>query len=673
MPGASTQVSTIFTNAQNYAKDAQLATKEMITALNAINFDLPPITVAASNLPPVPTIDLPPISPLTPITIPSTGTTPMDISELIPAIDITPFTDLAPTMNLPSLPTISTGAIPVIPSLDAVTLPDAPLITLPTIPSLPAVSTVLVPSAPEITLPTLPAYLAIDTVTFTGVNMHEDWLTKLSDMPTMMLAAPTPYSYAQGDGYQTQMLAYLQTRLAGGTGLSAAVEQAIWDRSRDRETKIAQANVSEVMRKSESLGFVLPTGALSAQMREAEQAYYDKLSELSRDVSVKQAEMEQENLKQAITLGIQLEGQLIDQAYKMEQLAFETAKTYADNAISIYNAQTDNFKTLLAAYSTYSEAYRTLIQAEMTKVEAFKAQISGEQTKAQINTNMVQQYKTEVDASMSHVEIYKAQVGAAQVLVQLEQAKIGIAGEQIRAYVAQVNAETSKIEVFKAQISAVQSQVQLGQAKIGAAGEQVRAYSALVGAEVAKTEVYKYGVQAEGLKLEAYKANASAHAAVASAQGEKARAEISRFSAIAQAKSVEWEGYRARGVVASETAKAQAMQNSALLDADRASIAAAEAKANMHARVWEAGIKQYEAQQTITLQTARASADSLIATNTARADAAKVGAQVYAQWTSSAYAMMHAQASISGSDSTSYNYNAPVAQVATMPGSVLSP
>ena len=103
-------------------------------------------------------------------------------------------------------------------------------------------------------------------------------------------------------------------------------------------------------------------------------------------------------------------------------------------------------------------------------------------------------------------------------------------------------------------------------------------------------------------------------------------------------------------------------QSEALLTGYRASAAATEAEAAMHTKVWETQIKDYEASQQIAIQQAKMNADTVVATNNARLDAAKVGAQVYAQLTASAYGMIHASAGISasGGSSVSYSYSGDV-------------
>jgi len=595
MPTPAEQVDESFNLAAGYASAATSTLNTFTNALNATLYTPPTVAVTWETViaPSIPAVEVRPDMPDIDFVLPAGQPSPLYLTE--PTIVIDDFTVVTPELSFPIAPLLSYGVAPIVPDVGAVTVPDAPILTL----------------------PDTPTFLTLNTITFGGIDLHADWLARLETIPTLELAAPTPYSYALGPEYASALLSGLKAtlleRLAGGTGLDPAVEQALWDRARSRETTLAQANQDEVMRASEAFGFQLPTGVLAVQLREAQQSYYDKLSTLSRDVSIKQAELEQENLKQTIAMGMELEGKLVDYSYKLEQLTFETAKAYADNAVQTFNAAVENYKALLVGYQTYAAAYKTIIDSELTKVEVYKAQLSGEQTKAQINNTLVEQYKAQVEAGLAQVEIYKAQVGAANTLVQLEQAKIGAAGEQIRAYVAQINAETSKVEAYKA------------------------------------------SVEAEGTKVEVYKSQAQAFGAKAAAQADKARAQISLYSAQAQANAAEWDGYKAK--LAGETARIEALgsKSAALLDGYVASTAATVAQGTLNAKVWEAGIRQYEAAQNYALQGAKVNGEFVIQTNNARLDAAKVGSQVYAQLVSSAYGIINASAGVSGSSTDSYD------------------
>lgn len=589
-------VANSFALAEGYAASAKSALTSFTSALNAAVYAPPSLSVTWNSLA-APSLPSLPNQPTLPNIVFSAPTAPGDWTPVEPVIAIDDFTATEPTINLPAVYSPSFGAAPTVAAPNAVALP----------------------ASPTLAAVVKPVYLALNTPTFGGVDLHQSYLDKLDDIPTLSLVAPTPYSYALGPEYASTLLstlkAQLQQRLSGGSGLAPAVEQAIWDRARSRETTIAQANQDEVMRASEAFGFHLPTGVLAAQLRGAQQDYYDKLSGLSRDVAIKQAELEQENLKQTIAQGMELEGRLIDYSYKLEAMSFESAKVYAENAIQIHNAMLDEFKSLLSAYQTYAQAYDSIIKAELAKVDVFKALLAGEQTKAEINKSLVQQYVAEIDAGMSQVKIFEAEVGAAKVLMELEQIKVAASGEQIKAYVAQINGETAKVEASKV------------------------------------------AIEAETSKLTSYKIKADVFTAKTGVQAEKARLGLGLLNAQASIKAQQWDGYKAKVGAESERMRALGMQSSAQMDGYRVGAAAVEATAGMHTKVWETKIKDYEASQSIVLQAGKINTDAIIATNNARLDASKVGAQVYAQLTSSAYSMIHASAGVSASGGTSVSYS----------------
>jgi hypothetical protein len=597
MATAAEQVDAAFTKATVYANEAKSSAAAFLSALDAAIYTPPTLSVTWESIaaPTLPTMPTAPTLPTIEFNAPGTSPAPLALSE--PTVTIDDFTETAPTVSLPTAPTVSYGSVPTIPTVADVTIPTAP--TLPTV--------------------SVPSFLSLTTITTPTIDLRESWLDNLDAIPTLSLLEPTPYSYARGPEYVSTLLGTLKAKLneraTGGSGLPPAVEAAIWDRLRDRETAVAQANIDEIARQSDALGYALPAGVIVAQTRDAQQAYYDKLSESAREVAIKQADLEQSNVRDAIAAGIQLEGQLITYSFNLERLTFDTAKQYADNALQLYNAAIERFRALLDGYNAYAVAYKTIIDGQLAKVETFKAQLQGEQTKAEINNSLVQQYKAQIEAGLAQVEIYRAQVGGAQTLLELERTKIGAAGEQIRAYVAQINGETAKVEAYKAV------------------------------------------VQAEVTKVDVYRAKVGAFQAKVGAQAERARADVTRYSALYQAKASEWEGYRALVMTESERIRALGLQSGSQLDAYRATVASITSQAEQQAAVWRANIAQYEAGQNIAIQTARLNNDATISANNARLDAAKTGAQIYAQLTSSAYSMINASAGISGSGSTSVSYS----------------
>lgn len=587
-----------------YARSVALSARveqNLASFSNALNVTLaaPPTINYSWHTPAAPSLPQLPDAPNTPhLELGNLPMAPEPLAEQLPAIVF----DEIPVGNLPEL----SHAAP-------------PTLNFGTVPSIPEVQQISVPDAPTVTLPELPQFLSLNTPTFGGVNLREDLVERLNEAPELVMLQPEPLKYVRGPQYQSQLLdglkALLVQRLAGGTGLPADVEQAIWGRARDRELSASLAEEADVTRKSETLGFALPPGVLADQLRAIRLDRLGKLSGLSRDVAIKQAELEVENLRQTMAAGMQLEDQLMQHWHRSESLAFEAAKATAENAIALHNAHLENFKALSMQYSNLLQAYKTIIEAETVKVEIYKAQLQAEESKAQINTALVQQYKAQVEASMAQVELYRAQLGGAQTLMQLEQAKIQAASERVRAFTATMSAEISKIEGYKAQISA------------------------------------------DTNKVEAFKALMQALAAKTGAQAEMAKAQASRFTALAQAKTGEWDGYRARiqGLTATAemTAKQFALQN----DAYSTNLRGVVAQAEMVNTQWQAGLQQYAAAQSLALQTARSNNDAIAANNQLRSDQAKVGAQVYSQLISSAYNIVNTSASMSASGSYSWNYS----------------
>lgn len=559
------------------------------SALNASIYSPPTISVqwsslAAPNLPPVPDLPrLPDIDLAVPADMPDA------LNDTLVDVPIDDFDVEAPKLDFPPAPVITIGQAP----------------------SLPVVRDVPVPDAPDVQLPDIPEFLTLQTHAAPSIDLHEGWLKKLEDIPELSIMQPAPFTYSPGARYASQLLdslkASLNARIHGGTGLSPVVEQAIWARALDRETVVALAREREVMRGAEALGFPLPSGVLAAQLADARREYHDKLSGLSRDIAIKQAELEQQNVKDAIQAALELESTLLDDAYKIEALALEAAKTAAASAIAAHNAALEHFKALLSGYQAYASAYDTIIRAELSKVEVFKALLAAEQAKADINKSLADRYKAEIDGALAVVDVYKARVGAAQTLVELERTRISAGAEQIKAFVATVNAETSKAELYKATIGA------------------------------------------ESVKVEAFATMGSVYASKVGAQAEKARVEIAKLNARVTAKAQEWDAWKARLAAATAQVEAAASKSAVMVDGYRAGASAAQAQAGAYMQRWQADIAQYEAGQNIALQAAKMNTDAVLHTNDARMEAAKVGLTTASQRLASAWAMVSAQAQISGS------------------------
>lgn len=214
--------------------------------------------------------------------------------------------------------------------------------------------------------------------------------------------APPDYT----DSLLVALAANLTTRLVGGTGLAPSVETAIWDRARERELSLAQASIDQVTMQAESLGFELPPGVLNDGIRRETRNYYDKVSGISRDIAIKQADLEQSNMQKAIEQCVQYENTLSEilarrsqvsvEAFKAEVLRFqaevEQDVKHWEIQIKQYGAQRDyiingqklnteviraNNAVLLEAGKTGAQVYAQLVASAYSLIHATASVTAG--------------------------------------------------------------------------------------------------------------------------------------------------------------------------------------------------------------------------------------------------------------------------------------------------------
>lgn len=511
------------------------------------------------------TVDVPPVLQevvWTAPAAPSAFTASLDIADFL----VDAFEEDPPELIFDTAPTFS-GVAPTAPGVDlSFALPEL-----------------------SVTLPARPDLLSLNITSFSGVTIPE--LTEVA--PELTIAAPSIREYTPGDDYTSALLTSLKTSLQdridnGGSGLSPDVENAIWDRGREREARTARDELLK-LDQMEQLGYMLPPGVyLDARLKiNTEVAYAERGH--SREVMIKAAELELDNVKHALTTATQLESRLIDYSNQVEQRLFESSRYATEAGVAIYNARVQAFGAQVDAYRARVSAYEARIRGELGKVEAYKAQIDAENAKAQINRALIDQYRVEIDAALSNIEIFKARVGAIQARAELEKTKIMIFGEQVRAYATEVNAYTAGVEGYRARITA----------------------------ETAKQEAYSSRVRAYTAQVEAASKNIDAR--------------IAQYRALLDKYTADWEGYKAAYQGEASRAQAIAAVNSSASDAYRSQVQATSSYNDNLTKQWQVGLDQAQRVAEIGIQSARANAELYVTTRSLALDAAKVGATVSAQ------------------------------------------
>jgi hypothetical protein len=385
--------------------------------------------------------------------------------------------------------------------------------------SAPASFTELAPDAPGVAvvyedpgltldLPSVPSLLSLNVTSFSGLDLPT---IDPDAIPELTLVAPSIREYVPGAQYTSSLLTglrgYLEDQITnGGTGLNPDVENAIWDRGREREAR-SRSDALKDLDKMEEQGFSLPSGVyFDARLKITTESDFVNRG-LSREVMIKQAELSLDSIKNALQVSTTLEGQAMNYSNAVEQRLFESTKYATEAGIAIYNAGVQAYAAFLDAYKTKVQIYEAQVRAQIARVEAYKAEIEAETAKAQINTALVEQYKTQVAAAMSAVEIYKARLDGIRY-------KAAYQGEAAKA--TAISAFNSSLsDEFKAEVSAVTSFNEVLEREWEAAVKQAQS-TAEIGVSTAKANAELY-VTVRSLGLDAAKAGAQVSAQLGAA------------------------------------------------------------------------------------------------------------------------------------------------------------
>ena len=534
-------VSTLIGDAGTYAgnilSDSTAALASAESSVGAIGFVIPTFT-------PVPLPDAPPA--LLDTTLPTLTSFTLDLPEIpsdavtfqdIPALEIGEIPRLeadAPTITLPTTPAQLAGFYEVAPALDTdLDFPEPPSTLLnPTLPEL-VIADREEPDRPQVTLPSFDA-IAPTEIPTTPTNYEERFTAAYRD------AAPSTIAMLDGQvdamltqynpRYAEQMAAIesqLATYMAGGTGLNAAAETAIYERSKSKTSAEARRLQDANWVDAAARGFTIPTGALMAGNSRARQAGADLNAQAARDIVVLQAEMEQKNLQFSVTTSTNLRQTMLSAALAYHQnliqingQAIEYAKTTLSAIIEVYNTAVKAFGLKLDSYRTEAQVYDTRLKAATASIELYKQEIQALEALTQVDKLKVDTYKARVDVLNSLSNVYRAQIEAVQGRANLEKLKMELFQVKVQAYGAQVQAKNSEWQGYTA---AIEGQT----AKTRVFASQVDAYRADVdgyGTEAtAKAKVIEAAAMTNRARADQYTATVNGFKAVVDARGEEAR------------------------------------------------------------------------------------------------------------------------------------------------------
>ena len=501
-----------------YADDAFDAALEFLDELarQSALINIPDITYTWGALPDIADISIPdaPIEPEVQADFPSAPSDFVPGTITPPNFDEAPDYDIANAdVNLPAAPPpLDVGDAPLAPDTD--TDLDYPVAPDYAIPSVPTLEDVTIPLAPAIEFPTFDSTAPVDDLVVPGLT----------------------FSY-QEDDYASELVDAVVAKLinditVGGTGLSQAVEQAIWDRGRNREDQASIIAKEETRADSSKRGFTLPPGVLDRSLQDIAQETQGKIIDLSREIMIKQAEMEQQNVQFAVGEAIRLETTQMNLWNDRMARRFAVAQYTQDTAIALFNADVALYKTQLEAYNINAQVFNTLIAAELGKLEVYKAELDGQKLINDINKTTVDIYKTTIDSLVAQSTLYKTEMEAVRLQLDAEKTKIDIYLGEIQGYTAQIEAVKAQYDVYNSQIEGEMAKVRIYEAEVSAYSERMKAYATEIDAV---SKVSDIEIEQERLRLSSYTNALEAFKAELDAESTRLSTLVSVYSTQVQA------------------------------------------------------------------------------------------------------------------------------------------
>lgn len=417
-----------------------------------------------------------------------TRTAPGKITLHIPSVTPPVFSATlgnSPTLNIPTAPTVDIGSAPTrdfnvdlnvtIPEFQGYTLPEVPLFE-------------------DLELPTLntPSILPFlqDIPTFNATSIPS----------TAISFNPTRYSSGLVDSVRDVLLG----RLQGGTGLSPIIEAAIWNRDRDRELAASKLSEDTLLDTRAGSGFSRPTGSMFSALDAMVQASQSKIIELSREIAIKQADLEQKNMEQAISQTIALEDMLIKEYLEFTKLSLDVVKYKKDIELEVFKASLSVFSSQVEMYKAYAATYEIMVKTELNKLDVYRAELEGLKLKNDLKAQEVNVFNAAIEGVKASVDLYKAEIQAVEEGLKVEALKFDLFKSDIDSYNATLESKKLAYTVYSEQIKGELAKTEIYDSQVKAYAGRVQAYSTQ--AEVAM-KIGELNSNLEGLKIKQYEAD----------------------------------------------------------------------------------------------------------------------------------------------------------------------
>lgn len=354
----------------------------------------------------------------------------------------------------------------------------------------PAINDYAMPNSPNVSTPSMGSLFTIALPTFDSqaITDFNSWvkssLPNISSYPDDLDINNITMTVPQNYFHQTVFLSArdkLNTNIVdGGTMLNGTVETDLFDREKERDEQVLQDSIDKITNQWSKLGWDLPDGMLANMMLGVYNDYNNKRLTTSREISIKQAELEHDGLFKSLEMAIGHEKVYLDNLNNYAIRLFEQQKQTGVFLIEIFKANATKFNDEINLFKEDVNAYGQYILSKKLEIESYIAKLEAQKVIQSVNESTVNVFKAEVEATKLQWDNFKTQVEAVVAQYDAEKTKLMAYKTSADIYIARIDAEAKRFvseeEAYKTRTQAWTSGVQ---GKVAAAEAIIRSSMAI--------------------------------------------------------------------------------------------------------------------------------------------------------------------------------------------------
>ena len=412
----------------------------------------------------------------------------------------------------------------------------------------------------------------------------------------------TPEQYTSA--LLTRVSGQVSTMLDGGTGLPAAVAQALRDRANVAVDVEEARQVEQAYEEFAGRGFEQPPGVLAKRVAQVHQASQNQRAALNRDIYVQEQQVALENLRFAVTQGVALESSLMQGFNDYMRLSLEAMRASQEIAVSVFTAEVGLYNVAQTSNQIAASIERDRAQ---TAIALARLQLDAQKERGELTE---QQYVDALRTLDAQVAQYRANLEGRQAAATSEaednRARLDAFRASLQA-TSEVRANyDSQWRTFSQQWETNEIRARVSEIITNSYAARVQAYAAT---NTAKIDQAKLGIAMNDMSLRSWQSQLDM-------LKDQRAAETSRLASLVAIANSEVELYRADAAVETSAADVNLRMLMTGLEQERARTETALKNAEMAIQqMLETNKLLLAARDTIARTAAQLAASSMSAVN----------------------------------------------------------